>query len=181
MSSDLRPDLRILQRRVQTLEDLLLRLLAWGVALLLAVGLVLPYAPVTEESDEDDVLPRLLTAGFRAVTYRNDEGEGDGFSVAVGIGFLGLLALAVVAGFLLAVMASGFASERTVTAATTVGVLLVVGTGIAGLLLLFSLGSDNVEIEAGWGWPVFALGVAAFLAVTRSQTLRELWDPQLRP
>lgn len=167
-------DRRLLERRVERLELLFVQLVCWASAVLIALGTLLPYMPVEESSDEEDVMQRLISVGFAGVTWRNAEGDTEGISIAIGIGFIGLLVCAVAAVFLLYVIGSASATERTRTAINIVATLLTIGTAVAGILFLMGVGSD--EVRVGPGYPVFAAGVGIFLLVTMSK-LREWWEP----
>ncbi|MFW6776119.1 hypothetical protein ACOACO_17685 [Nocardioides sp. CPCC 205120] len=170
-------ELRLLGQRVERLEGLVVRTVAWASALCLVLGQLLPFIPVNEDSDEEDVMASLLTAGFRALAFRDSEGETDGFSIAAGIGFLGLLLVTVVALYLLSLIASGSATQGTQRVIGVTATLLVVGTVVAGIFALLSLSAEDVG--PGWGVVVFAVGVALFLVVAFSG-LRDWWEPARR-
>lgn len=172
------PDLRQLRRRVERLEHLVVQAVCAVAGLFLIVGSLLDYLPVEEGADEDDVMSRLAVVGFEAISFRDDEGRADGFSIAAGIGFLGLLLVTVVVLWLLVVIAStGAPTERTARTFGVAVTLLLVGTAVAALFALVGLGSD--EIEVGWGILVFAAGGGLCLVLLKSE-LRHWWDPDLR-
>ena len=172
-------ELRMLRHRVGRLEQLVVRLTCWAAGLLLVVGMLLDYVPVREGADEQDVAPRLLTAGFGSFGFRNDEGNADASAVTAGIGYLGLLLVTLIVLWLLAVIAAGSAGSvpewtgRVLRIALT---LVLIGTTVAGLIALVCLSSD--EYDVGWGVVVFAAGGGLCLTLL-SRDLRRTWDPTL--
>jgi hypothetical protein len=173
METQLERDSRLLERRVERLELLVVQVVCWAASLALVIGSVLPYMPVEENSGED-VMERLITVGFSGLAWRDGEGNASGFSITAGIGFLGLMICAAAAVGLMFVIGSASASDRTRRAVNAVAALLTIGTAVAGILYLMGVGSD--EVSVGPGFPVFVAGVAGFLLLTVS-SLRDWWDP----
>ncbi|MFB9312175.1 hypothetical protein [Nocardioides plantarum] len=172
-------DLRALRFRVERLEHLVVQVTCWAACLLLVVGSLLDYITARNGSDEQEVTPRLLTTGFHAIGYRNDEGDTDGFTIAVGIGFLGLMVVTLVVVWLLLAIAAGSTSDRTVRLLGIALTLMLIGTAVAGVFTLIGLGSDDYTgYDVGWGIVVFAAGGALCLALF-SRDLRRWWDPAL--
>lgn len=169
-------DLRALRFRVERLEHLVVQLTCWAACLLLVVGSLLDYITTRDGADEQELTPRLLTTGFHAIGYRNDEGDTDGFTIVAGIGFLGLLVVTLVVVWLLLAIAAGSTSDRTVRLLGIALTLMLIGTAVAGLFALLGLSSD--ENDVGWGIVVFAAGGALGLALF-SRDLRRWWDPAL--
>lgn len=167
-------DLRHLKTRLERPEHLVVQVVCWTASLALALGSVLAYLPVTEGADEQDVMPRLLTAGVHSLAFRDNDGNSDGFAITSGIGFLGLILVAGLTIWLMLLIAGGSATDHTGRWLTILTILLVIGTTIAGIFALVGLSSD--EIDVGWGVVVFAAGVGLCLLLTRS-SLRGWWDP----
>lgn len=168
-------DLRHLEKRVERLEHLVVQTVAWAAGLCLVVGSFLDYIPNAAGSEEtEDAMPRLIAVPFTAFGYRTDDGGADGFAVAAGIGFTGLLLCALIALWLLVVISTGTATERTGRLLGIATSLAAVGTVIAGFFALFALGSDKADV--GWGVVVFAIGIALCATLLRSG-LRRWWDP----
>ncbi|MDO9398804.1 MAG: hypothetical protein Q7T71_19845 [Herbiconiux sp.] len=171
-------DLRNLAWRVDRLEHLVVQVVCWAAAFLLVLGSLLAYIPAEDGSDADDDLPRLLTTAFKSFGYRDDDGNANGFSITLGIGFLGLMIVAAITLWLLVLIAADEVTERTPRVLRIALILLVIGTCVAGILVLVALGSD--EADVGPGLPVFAAGVAASLTLF-APGLRGWWVPALRP
>ncbi|WP_182525070.1 hypothetical protein [Nocardioides dongkuii] len=170
-------DLRLLEGRVDRLERLVVQVACWLTGLFLVVGSLLDYLPLEETSEYDSPMTRLVTVGFEGLSWRDDDGDVEGFTIAVGTGFLGLMVCALAALWVLYVIGSAAPIDRPRKSINLVATLLVVGTLVAGIFYLAAASSD--ERTVGAGFPVFAAGVAGFLVVTMSP-LRDWWEAPRR-
>jgi hypothetical protein len=167
-----------LEDRIDRLEQTVLSCLAWLSAALLVLGLLLDYLTVDESGDEDDeasAAGSLLTIGFKALSYEPSDGEKQGFDVFLGVCYLGLVVVTLVALWLLVVIGGRTATERLARVVNLVAGLLVFGVLGAAPIALIALGEES-EGDMGPGLLVFAGGVLVFVVLAATR-LREWWDP----
>lgn len=155
-------------RRIDFLEDVLLRTVVAVGVVATGVGLVIPY--VTAPVDDSMVTASILTIGFRA--FGEDDADAAGTALGVCYVVLSVVAVATIAVLLRAWRRDS--APRTGRWAAALGWLLVLGT--AGAWLLIWVG---VVVYAEWemhaGVVVLSLGAVAAALVTATPTGRSLW------
>ena len=114
-----------LEVRVHTLESIAIRSLTLFAGVLLVLGSALPT--FTDTREFDPVTTRLLNAPFVAFGSLRQDEDHVAFGVAVGIGFLGLLACVVIAVGICFVQWRRWAGPGSVRTAQVVAWLLLVG------------------------------------------------------
>jgi hypothetical protein len=161
-----------LEGRVHTLESIAIRTLASISGTLLVLGSVLPI--FTDARAFDPVAVRLLTAPFDIFGSLGEEGDHEGLGVAVGIGFLVLLACVAAAVGICFVQWQRWAGPGAARTAMVVAVLLLVGMLVP---VYFTIGAARPELDdiPGPAMWYFVPGVITFAATALNGHLRQLW------
>lgn len=167
-------DLRALERRLDNIENLLLRAWCAVVAALLVAGLLVPFGYDGEgDGDERDSLA-VLTTPFHAISGRSDGADSDelAFGVLFVIGFIGLILVILgMLGGLLAVVGRD-AGPRTPRVLRVLVTLAFIGTAVVLIFSAMAAGSDYGS--AGPGGLVLLAGVLAYLPLLKESS-RHLW------
>ena len=113
--------------------------------------------------------------GFEALSE-----PGDGFGVAAGIGFLGLLAvLLLLCGVLISSVVAGQGRAEFGWVRGLIGTLAIVGSVVATLFSLqVAWKSASTGVSGGWGPVVLLVGVIAGVVVLRHKPWHDLWIDQ---
>ncbi|MTD15919.1 hypothetical protein GIS00_18450 [Nakamurella sp. YIM 132087] len=163
----LRRDLGRLEQQLRAQQTMLLRVLVGVIDLALVLGLFVPYLMADIESSKKDNSFGVVSAGFDAVGYD------DGFSVALGVGHLGL-ALTVVVAILAMVQVWGRSGSRAgLRTLQTTAVLMIIGTAVCWLLMFVAMG--RADAPFGWGVVWLSAGVLGVSVMAFSQAARDLW------
>lgn len=166
--------IRDLEARVHALRRALLRTAVLLVGGLIGAGLVLPV--LSEEIDGSRTTLRTATAWW---TTLGDPGpEGEGALVVLGIGFSGLLVVALLALLSLAEeVHAGRGSSRLDRARGWVAGLLVSGSVVPLLLWIAASASaaDGGSEEPGWGAVLLLLGAVGYAVLVTRRGSRDLW------
>lgn len=177
MSSEERPAetrIRDLEERVRTLRRALLRTAVLLVGALLGAGLVLPV--FSEDVGGSRVTLRTATAWWTAL---GDPGpDGEGAVVVLGIGFTGLLVVALLALLSLAEEVHGGRGRSGLdTARAWVAGLLVTGSVVPLLLWLaaWSSAADGGDEDPGWGAVLLFAGAVGYAVLVTRRGSRDLW------
>jgi MFS family permease len=153
----LRQRLARAERRVDSLERMLVSGYCVAVGAVLVAGLLLPFLQA-DADDEDSVSYSVLTA---IVSIREDSGDAPpgAFGVAFAVGFIGLI-LVVLALLLLTLPAAarGDLADRRRTLSKVLVTLGAIGSGVVVLLSLAGLQEDVDQSPGPGGW-VLLLGV----------------------
>jgi hypothetical protein len=162
-----------LEVRVHTLESIAIRSLTLFTGVLLVLGSVLPT--FTDEGAFDPVPLRLLNAPFVIFGSLGENGDHEGFAVAAGIGFLGLLACVVTAVGICFVQWQRWAGPRSVRTAQVVAWLLLIGM-LVPVYFTFAAANPELDDVPGPAMWYFVPGVIIFAATALNPHLRQLWS-----
>lgn len=166
----IRRELSQLQREMQGLRILALRVSSVFAVALIAVGSFLPLWHDDYEGEPRTF--RMIWVGFQA--FR--DASGDQSAVPLGIGFTGLLLVLLLLCFILLSSVVGLrGTGRGASVRKTVSVLVAVGTVIAALLSLVAEGSDEADVSGGPGAYVVLVGVVLGVAVMSYRPGHALW------
>lgn len=161
-----------LEGRVHTLESIAIRSLTFVAACLLLLGGALPT--FADDRGFDPVTVRLLTAPFEVFGSLGENGDEEGFGVAMGIGFLGLSACIVTAVGICVLQWRRWAGPGLVRTAQVVAVLLLIGM-LVPVILTYGAANPELDDSAGPAVWYFVPGVILFAAITFNEHLRQLW------
>ena len=161
-----------LEVRVHTLESIAIRSLTLFAGVLLVLGSALPT--FTDTREFDPVTTRLLNAPFVAFGSLRQDEDHVAFGVAVGIGFLGLLACVVIAVGICFVQWRRWAGPGSVRTAQVVACLLLVGM-LVPVYFTFAAAKPELDYTPGPAMWYFVPGVIVFATTALNQHLRQLW------
>lgn len=161
-----------LEGRVHTLESIAIRSLAFVTAALLVLGSALPT--FVDGRAFDPVPVRLATAPFEIFGSLGENEDGEGFGVAIGLGFLGLFACVVIAVGICIAQWRRWAGPRMARTAMVVAVLLLIGM-FGPVLFTFGAANPDLDDTPGPAMWYFVPGVVIFAATAFNEHLRQLW------
>ncbi|WGW12772.1 hypothetical protein LWF01_03080 [Saxibacter everestensis] len=161
----------LLADRIERIEAVLIRSLAFAAGLGIGLGLLLPY--LTWSVDQKDVTSNIVATGFLGVTYRTEDGDIDGPSLFIGIAFIGLSLVGVLALCVLVRVAARTGSMSFTRWANAIAALLLIGVVGAWLFAGVARRDSSFALHSG----IFFLtgGAMLFAFVIFTDTARRWW------
>ncbi len=173
--------MRALARRIEVLEQLVMRAVCLAVAGLLIAGCLVPFGYGTEAGEP--VAPSVLTMPVHMLAAAGEPG-GDTdeltFVVTATIGFAGLLLVVLAILGTLLVFARRDGGDGTLKLARILRALALIGTAAVLIFTLMYVGDREAVDGPGWGGVVLLVGVVAY-SMLLSEPWRGLWHRPLTP
>lgn len=175
----------LLESRLANLEKIAISLPTIVAGILLILSLFLPFVRVTPYSQDDELVALwqlgLAFFGVNATSTEGfDSGDVEAVGLLFGISFLGLLVVVLCSIVGLAVLAHGRVATRAARLLTAVGVLLVVGTAGAWLVIALGATSESPWLPEAASFTLVA-GALLVALVTLLPTYRHIWLQRYHP